>query len=70
LVKNLVELHGGQVIMTSQMDKDTCVEIILPMRSELVEAGKNRETDESGKAEDEEMNAGKAEDDGVDVMSV
>ena len=56
--------------MTSQMDKDTCVEIILPMRSELVEAGENRETDESGKAEDEEMNASKAEDDGVDVMSV
>ncbi len=56
--------------MTSQMDKDTCVEIILPVRSELVEAGENRETDESGKAEDEEMNAGKAEDDGVDVMSV
>ena len=56
--------------MTSQMDKDTCVETILPIRSELVEAGENRETDESGKAEDEEMNAGKAEDDGVDVMSV
>ena len=58
------------MITASQMDKDTCVEIILPVRSELVEAGENRETDESGKAEDEEMNAGKAEDDGVDVMSV
>ena len=58
------------MITASQMDKDTCVEIILPVRSELVEAGENRETDESGKAEDEEMSAGKAEDDGVDVMSV
>ena len=56
--------------MTSQIDKGACVEIIRPARSELVEAGENRETDESGKAEDGEMNAGKAEDDGADVMSV
>ena len=56
--------------MTSQMNKNTCVEIILPVRSELVEAGENRETDESGKAEDEEMSTGKAEGDGVDVRSV
>jgi len=62
LVKNLVELHGGQVIMTSQMDKGTCVEIILPVRSELVEAGR-----EGGV---EEAVPDKTEDDGEDGEDV
>lgn len=67
LVKNLVELHGGQVIMTSQMDKGTCVEIILPVRSELVEAGRNggvEEAVESGEAGDGEAAPDKTGDDG------
>ena len=70
LVKNLVELHGGQVIMTSQMDKGTCVEIILPVRSELVEVGEaDNETLDAGEAGDAETISGKAEDERGDVKS-
>ncbi len=47
--------------MTSQTDKGTCVEIILPVRSELVEAQKNGEVS-SGESEE-------AEDDGNDATS-